>query len=63
MAKYFVISKHWVCRVADYNELPSGKVYYTVAGKKYRPANKDDFIECSPEDFDYCSGTLCHLKN
>ena len=63
MAKFYQITRHWVQKVSDYNELPTGKVYYTVDGKKYHPANKHDFIEAAPEDFDFSSGSLYHLKD
>lgn len=62
MAKYYKLTRHWVQAVQDYDELPSGKVYYCVDGKKYHPANKEDFVECSPEDFDGHIGNCYRLK-
>lgn len=59
--KYYQITRHWVQKVQDYNELPTGKVYYCVDGKKYSPANKNDFIDAAPEEFDFNYGSLYHL--
>lgn len=60
MAKYFRITRRWFQKVLDYNELPSGKVYYSVDGKSYHPANREDFLEADPEDFDLKVGNCYH---
>lgn len=46
----------------DYNELPSGKVYYSVDGKSYHPANREDFLDADPEDFDLKVGNCYHIS-
>lgn len=62
MAKYFRITRRWFQKVLDYNELPRGKVYYSVDGKSYHPANKNDFLDATPEDFDLKVGNCYHLS-
>ena len=50
MAKYYRLTARWVQRVTDYNELPTGKVYYSIDDKTYHPANVDDFIDLQPDE-------------
>ena len=56
MAKFRQVSSKWYAKVVQYDELPTGKVYYSEDGIRYHVANRDEFIEAEETDFRCCLG-------
>ena len=64
MAKFRQVSSHWYTKVVQYDELPSGKVYYSEDGKRYHVANREEFIDADEKDFSMQLGkTLYRISN
>lgn len=61
---FIQITRHWVYKVKIMDTLKSGKVYYTAPeGGKVMVANKEEFFQAAPDEFDFHSGNLYHLKD
>ena len=64
MAKFRRVSSRWYAKVVQYDELPSGKVYYSEDGRRFHVANREEFIEADEKDFSLQLGkTLYRIGN